>query len=232
MAITLNTQNYVDPVYPATSAISVSVTLSGVKTGDLITVTIAAGSGATTFTVNDNVNSGNYTAANTQWVYTDNGSTGQTFYYPNSAAGNITITGTWGGAGEIIYAIFAQAWSGAATSNPQDTIMTSELGTTTSANPTASVSNITPAQNGEVILGFLVSSLNVVPTPGTNYTMPSGLSTGLMQVFPQWWIQTTATPTNAPWTQASSDWNCQMCAFKAAPVLFAGSLGVLGCGNS
>lgn len=214
-SIILNTSNFNDP-FP-TTATSAVVTLTGVKKGDLITVQMAIANNVT-ITVSDNINNKNYTLALTQYFYSVNSDTGGMFFLPNSGAGTMTITGTWVGNANQAFAIFAQAWSNAATtSDVQDSKMSSQQGTISSTNPAAAASAITPAYDGEVVLGFMITSLGTIPTAGAGFTALDTTIAGA-QVYPEYWIQSARTATTGNWTLATGSWNAQMCAFKKTEV--------------
>lgn len=68
----------------------------------------------------------------------------------------------------------------------------------------------TPAYNNEVIWGMYTPKAHN-PTPGTNYTTAGAYGSW---IYTEKWVQTTATATNAPWTQGTSD------TFMAAQVAF------------
>jgi IPT/TIG domain len=142
---------------------SVVVTLNGVSSGDLLTCSLTYGNpGGTTLAVSDNLN-GAWSVATTVHFSTGISQTTGQFYFANSKAGNITITGTPGAAGEY-GAMDCQEWSGVATSNPLDQ-QTQQDGTT--ANPSSG--SVTTTTSGELILGDLENGYS--PSAGSGFTL-------------------------------------------------------------
>lgn len=217
--ITLNAHNQNDP-FPAT-ATSASVTLTGVKLGDLIVVEVAIANNVA-ITVTDDTNVGNYSPGISQYFYAPNSDTGGIFYFQNSKPGTITITANWVGSANQGFAIFAQSWSGAATgAGVEDVTMTSQQGTTTSANPSAAASPLTPIMDGELVISFMINSSGTIPTAGSGFTNLNPSVVGA-QCYPEYSIQTARAATTGPWTLASAQWNCQMVAFKPLIVSVGG----------
>jgi len=195
------------------SSKTASCTVSSVTAADLIVCEIAfynAGSNAFS-KVSDTVNSGNYSTA---VAAHENASAGEwvgIYYMQNSGSGSVPVTLTTT-VSEPYAAISCQAWKGAATSSALDSPFVQQQNGTT-ANPTTG-STQTPAGNGEVVISALVEATQENPTAGTNYTRIAANNSSLL--FAEYWIQTTATATNAPWTQTAVAWTDQMAAFKAA----------------
>jgi len=85
--------------------------------------------------------------------------------------------------------------------------------TTVATNPTSG-STQSPTTNGELILGFLTNGNCTTPTPGTNYSLLTGLAANCE--WPEYWIQTTGTATNTPYTMASDTWRDEQTALLPA----------------
>jgi hypothetical protein len=209
-AITLHVHNHTDN--GVTSSATCVVALTGVSSGDLITVewTISDGGGDTFSSVSGSLN-GTYASAITIKHDTNIGQFAGIHFVANSASGNETITVT-GTVSAQFKACSAQAWSGAATSSPQDSGMTQQQTLTATANPTTG-GNLTPAGNGEVVIASLLTANNT-PTAGANYALTDVNAATFL--WPEFWIQTTAAATNGPYTLSSDSWTDQMVAFKSS----------------
>lgn len=81
---------------------------------------------------------------------------------------------------------------------------------TTGTNPTTG-SALTPTNNNELIIGWLNTNGVTTPTAGANYTIIDANTTSFL--WPEYWIQTTKTATNAPYVSASSTYTDQQVAF-------------------
>lgn len=217
MAITLHTHGNLDNGASSNQTARVAGLTS--NAGDLITCEFTFGdaTGATFTSVLDDVNNVNYTAAVSAHHNTTIGQWVGIYYFANSAAssaGGLDVTVRWStdaGFG----AASCQTWSGAATSNVLDTSFTQQQDVTSTANPTTG-SNKTPTRDGELIIGGMLSANNT-PTAGSNFTLIDSNTTTLY--WPEYWIQTTATGTNAPYTMTSDSWTDQMAAFSP-PITF------------
>jgi hypothetical protein len=208
MAITRNAHN-LKSVNNGSPVNSDTVQLTGVAAGDLITVEVGIYCGSLlTLTVNDDVNTGNYATANTAFFDSFNGVTMGVVFFTNSKSGTVTITVAWSGGTQVSYSLSAQSWSGAATSSPQDSGMTQQNNGSLT-NPTSGTAK-TPAVDGEVVIGYLVTASNT-PTAGASYALTD--SDAALHFFPEYWIQTTATATNTPYTVTDTVTD-QMVAFK------------------
>lgn len=209
MAFTLNQHGTINN---AGSVITLGITLTGVLAGDLITVELGVNPAPTGVTVSDNVNTGNYYGAVP--MSATNGTLPTSigiFSFINSKSGTITITANWTGAAAAT--ISAQSWTPGAGNTvyvdyPMVEQNVSNLFRTT--NPNAGASQ-TPASNADLVIGYMVSQVHV-PTAGTNYTLIDTDATFL--TWPEYWIQTSATATNTPYTQVSDFWVCQMAGFS------------------
>jgi hypothetical protein len=74
----------------------------------------------------------------------------------------------------------------------------------------------TPSLPGELILAYLVPDNDASVTAGTNDTVIDGDSNHGNPSFPEYWIETTASPTNGPFTSAADDFTEGCAAFKPA----------------
>jgi hypothetical protein len=191
---------------------SVAVTLSGVSAGDLITVQVSVANVTGGVAVSDNVNNENYQAACPWTLDAVNTGGGEgIFYLIASAAGSVTVTAAWPAAyGNQYYTINAQSWTYGPGQYPQvDTGMTQYQTKTGTANPNSG-NNLMPNYANELIIGFMFS-LNQTATAGANYALLDASIPFL--TFPEYWIQTTPTATNAPYTMSSDTWVEQMVGF-------------------
>ena len=212
-AITRNAHGVTD-VGATSTASPISVSLSNVAAGDLIVCEVSLGTGVTFTSVSDPAN-GKYSPAIS--LHTNTTVTQQVgiYFVPNAVAGSYSVSLAWTGGAANYQAIACQSWRGVLASSPQDMTMTQQQDKTSTANPTT-VSTIAPAAAGELIIGNLQTSAHV-PTAGTNYALTDSASTTYL--WPEYWIQTTATATNAPYTNSSDNWTDQMVAFKPASSL-------------
>ena len=223
-AITRNAHNVQDN--GATNSNTAVAALTGVKTGDLITCEITFGDtsstdASVTFSSVSDPSNGTYSPAitlhhnttMTQWI--------GLYYIQNAAAGNYSVTLTVAASSgrDSYLAISCQSWTGAATSSALDSAFAQQQDKTSTANPTTG-SALTPSAAGELVLGNLITSAHV-PTAGTYYTLTDSASTTYL--WPEYWIQTTATATNALFTLSSDRWTDQMVAFKPASSGSAGA---------
>ncbi|MGB6746013.1 MAG: choice-of-anchor D domain-containing protein, partial [Terracidiphilus sp.] len=204
------------------TASPLTVSLSNVAAGDLIVCEVSIESDVQLSSVSDPVN-GAYSPAIA--MHTNTAMTQQLgiFAVPNAAAGSYSVSVAWTGGARSYQSMACQSWTGVATSTPQDATMTEQQDGASQANPTAG-SALTPAVAGELVIGNLMTSYEV-PTTGQNYTLTDVAAVGY--VWPEYWVQTAATATNTPYTNASDRWTNQMVAFKplsagskaAAPVI-------------
>ena len=181
--------------------------------GDLITceVTFDSGNGNTLVSVTDNAN-GAYTAAVP--IYLDS-NLAQWFgvYYRQNVAGSATTVTLTTSQSRPYEAISCQAWKGVAISNPLDSGFVQWQNEVGIPNPTTG-SNKAPAANGELVIAAAALYNSGTPTAGTNYNLIDGAST--TRWWPEYWIQTTATPTAGNYTWPSDTWADMMAAFRPA----------------
>jgi hypothetical protein len=71
----------------------------------------------------------------------------------------------------------------------------------TGANPNTG-SLLTPGGGNELLYGYLDTSASV--TAGSNYTLLDTLSYSATYVYPEYWLQSTATASNAPYIHSVS----------------------------
>jgi hypothetical protein len=135
-----------------------------------------------------------------------NGSTYQAAgeaYFANSASGSISPTLTFSASSGHL-AIGCQAWKSAKSSAPVDPAAITQLQSVTSntANPTSG-STQSPTGNGELNV-CLTRDYSQAATAGTNYTLIDSSATSYF--YPEYWIQTTATAANCPYTASADMW--------------------------
>ncbi len=191
------------------TASPITVSLSSVAAGDLIVCEVSLESNVTFTSVSDPVN-GTYSPAIALHTNTLLGQQLGIFAIPNAAAGSYSVSLAWTGGAQGYQAMACQSWTGVATSAPQDTNMTEQQDGSSTANPTSG-SAATPAAAGELVIGNLQTDRQV-PTAGANYALTDAATTTMM--WPEYWIQTTATATHAPYTNSTDTWTDQMVAFK------------------
>ncbi len=197
-----------------TNASNTASLLIGTPTaGDLITcgVTLDSGNGNTLVSVSDNHN-GTYAAAVPVHL---NGSLVQWYglYYAqnvSAAATTITITTTQS---RPYLAISCQAWKGAATSGVLDSGFSQFQDGVSLPNPTTGGSRM-PGVDGELVISALGPATAGTPTAGSRYTLIDGAPQ--TQLWPEYWVQTTATSTNGNYTWPTDTWTDAMAAFRPA----------------
>lgn len=171
---------------------SVVVTLNGVAAGDLLTCSLtydtSSVGGSNALSLSDNVNGSWSVAIPAHYSSAITQTTGM-FYFANSQAGNIMITGSAGGTFPW-GAMACQEWSGAATTSPLEQ-ETQQDGTT--ALPSSG--SITTTANGDLILGNLENMQQ--PAAGTGFTLID--STPSTWLSTEYQIQTSAGTTAATW---------------------------------
>lgn len=158
---------------------------SNVQAGSLLVCAITVYDSTKTPTVSDNLN-----GAWTQAVSYSNTAVlnhiTRIFYFPNSAAGACTVTGSWTGAASS--EIHQGEYSGAATVSPLD--QTGTGGASSGANQTSAM---LPTVNGELVwgwCGFLGSG-----SLGTGYTQVSNANSNLSEFL----VQASAASIQATW---------------------------------
>jgi len=190
-----------------------SVSIGTPSAGDLIVceVTFDSGNNNSLVSVSDN-NNGTYAAAVPIHL---NNSMVQWFgiYYKENVASSPTTVTLKTAQSQPYVAIACQAWKGVASANSLDTAFSQLQDAVSAPNPTTG-SNKTPSTNGELVIAA-VGLLNAnPPTPGTNYSLIDGATQ--TRWWPEYWVQTTATPTAGNYTWPSDTWTDMMAAFKPA----------------
>ena len=198
----------------AINATSVSCTLPNVSAGDLITVEFSDRDGKMS-SISDGAN-GTY---NKIYYVPDTGdpnSSGMA-YFANSTAGSLTVKLALSSK-DFWAKISVQAWKGAATVAPLDQgAITQHLTSTSGAVANATCGSAqTPGAAGELILAYLVGDNDATVTAGTNYTLIDGDGNNGNPSYPEYWIQTTASPTNGSFISAPDDFTDGCAAFKPA----------------
>jgi hypothetical protein len=183
-----------------------------VTAGDGITCELTYSDPYTFSSLVDNVNSGGYLAGIAVHHNTTQGQWYGIYYKPNAQAGSTTITLALSTGSSYSYSgMSCQAWkSSVGGSFIVDSSFSQLQDAAATANPTTG-SNKTPAAGNEVVVAAVGMSTQTA-TAGTNYLIIDPLPGEL--VFPQYWTQTTATPTNAPYTASSDNWSDLMSAFR------------------
>lgn len=187
-----------------TSSTTAGCTLTSVTAGDLITCSFTHEDTAGTVSVSDATN-GAYTIA----FDLDNITGAQTLgmaYFENSAAATVTPTLTISSAQQFS-AISCEAWTGARSSLALDTGTVTKIRNTSGTNPNAGTSAV-PTNGNELVYGAVTDSH--APTAGTNFVLIDSAANTVM--YPEYWIQTTATSTNCPFTATTNTWWGAFCA--------------------
>ena len=200
-----------DNGYTASNTAAVSV---GTPTaGDLITceVTFDSGGGNTLVSVTDSSN-GAYTPAVPIYLDPD---MQQWFgiYYRQNVAGSATTATLKTSQSRPYAAISCQAWKGVATANALDSGFVQSRNAVGVPNPTTGA-NRQPAGNGELIIAAAALLNSGTPVAGGNYTLIDAAPT--TRWWPEYWIQTTATPTAGNYTWPTDTWTDLMAAFLPA----------------
>jgi hypothetical protein len=178
---------------------------AGVSLGDFITCEFTLASNSTFTNVTDTLNVQNYVVVMIH-TNTTNASIYGIAYFQNSLADSSTFTIKMNyTTSSKNAAMGCQAWSGVSTTGNVIDQSQQQDGTTT--NPTSG-SNLTPVGANELVIAAV--GMNVqTPTAGTNYTLTDVAAVSLL--FPEYWIQTTATATNGAFVEATTDtWTDQM----------------------
>lgn len=187
-------------------ACSASMTVSA---GDTIDCTVFQFTfGTAGFTVADATN-GQYIPPIGGFYNADTAHLGVNWMFYNSAAATITPTATIASFSSVSrFAIACDAYKGASTTLPLDHsfVLSSNSGASSTANPTAG-SAVIPSNAGEVINCGMANINASTPTAGTNYTLGTRRTGTNITSTPEFWIQTTATSTNCPYTQVSDVWD-------------------------
>jgi hypothetical protein len=103
-----------------------------------------------------------------------------------------------------------QSWQAASGTFEQDATFTQGQTVVSTANPTTG-SNKTPVKAGSLVIGVLLTNSQIPSAAGAGYilldTEPND------QLFPEYQVQSLASPTNAPFVMSSDSWTDQMAAF-------------------
>ena len=175
--------------------------------GDGITCEMAFADGATSVAIQDNVNAGSYPAAVP--LHANLGAFVGVYYKSNVAAGSTVVTFTLNTTGGSI-AMACQDWRALAGAFTLDgSFVQQQDGSGVSMTTGAAK---TPSANNELVIGNAITN-NLTPSAGASFTAIGFAPSGPNQ-FPQYWIQTSATATNSPYTLGTADtWTDQMAAF-------------------
>lgn len=156
----------------------------------------------------------------------DTGHYGMVWAVFNAPAATVTPTAIFGGSTSGA-TLSCRAWKGVATSN----VIDGGAGVTdinpangvgiTSTNPNGGTA-ATPTNDKEVIDCGMFNIANVVPTAGASYTLTTRAAAGQVNLSPEYWIQTTKTSTNCPYTAASDTWSVLSVALENAGATVGG----------
>src|SRR5271157_4372042 len=172
--------------------------------------------GNTLVSVADNEN-GTYAAAIPAHLNTALGQWFGIYYKENVAASPTTVTLTTSQS-QAYSAISCQAWTAVATANSLDPAFGQLQDGVAMPNPTTGA-NQTSAVNGELVIAAVGLHTAGTPTQGASYTLIDGATSTLW--WPEYWVQTTATPTAGNFTWPSDSFTDMMAAFRpsTAPTL-------------
>lgn len=201
----------------ATGYSSVSTTISPTVSGEGVTCEFVFSGTTLLSAISDNVN-GVYTVAIPAHLNTNVTSYIGMYYKSNVAAGPTTITLNLAGTG-IYVALACQSWanfSGGLFTLDAPFVQQQDA-TTQTTTPTTGTT-LTPSFSNELVMGNLLTNNVTSPTAGTNFTITDGAPGP--DLFPSYWVQSTATSTNAPYTLPTADWwTDQMAAFYFAGIV-------------
>jgi len=181
----------------AGSSTTCAVTIGTPTAGDTIFCDVVWNhSAANTSVLTDNVNSGNYQPFVSCLREASGTNNYCSYYKENVAASSTTVTMTIGTA-ETNSAISCRAIKGTPATYSADTSVVQST-TTTGTNP-VNANSYTPYANNEIVFSGMQSDSGTV-TAGTNFALLDNVS----RLFPEYWIQTTATSTNGPFSNGTS----------------------------
>lgn len=192
----------------ASSSTTVAVVLGTPTVGSAIVCDVKFQTDVNIVSVSDNVN-GAYLAVIAPLRDETHNFTVATYYRENVAASSTTVTLTYSAArtgGQMA----CKELKGAATSYALDSTVSASRHTTgTNAN---AGTTMTPLGNGRFINATASFDSATTPTAGTNFTLLDGASV----LWPEYWIQTTATATTGPFTSSNLGYAVALSAFAPA----------------
>jgi hypothetical protein len=187
----------------STSVTSTSCALSNVTAGDAIWV-IVTDNGSTNY-LNISVGDGGDSFQLIIGPARDPGHNvlNEGWLAENVAGGSsVTVTSSWGGTSYKYTRIEAWALKNVPTKYVWDgNMVASAYGTSTS--PAANSSNLTPANNYELLAEYLYAASGTI-TKGTNYSLVDGSSNSYGSTGYAYWSQTTATGDNGAWSNSAN----------------------------
>lgn len=191
-----------------TPATSISVTLSPTA-GDGITCEFVVDDAATFTSITDSKNAGAYSAGLPAYDSAPNNTLWLGIYFKSNVASGSTVI-TLNYSTSTVASISCQAWkpSTAATLSVDGAALQHK--DTAAANPNSG-GNLTPSYANEVVIGYVFTDDFASSTPGASYTSIDIDST--FGTTPEYWIQTTATSTNTPYTHAAATYDDLMASF-------------------
>lgn len=189
-----------------TPASSISLTLSPTA-GDGMTCEFVISDTTTFISITDS-NARTYAPGVTAYDGVVNTLWKGTYFLSNVASGATIITLNY--VASTVASMSCEAWKPSVAATFSLDGATVQHQDTTGANPTSG-GNLTPTNPNEVVVGYVFTDDFVSSTPGASYT-----SIDIDSAFgttPEYWIQTTATATNTPYTHSSQTYNDMMAAF-------------------
>ena len=210
----------------ASSSSTVVVPLTGILAHSTIVCEFTFISGTTFSKITDSSN-GTYLQAIAVTLNSGTTTYGGIYYYPNATSGSYSVTLTLGSS-EVQNMMACQElkYVGSKVSTI-DTTFTQQLNGSSSVPTTGPA--ITPSGNDEIVISNLVSY--AANTVGASYTLITLGNDSAAHIFnyAEYWIQTTATATNAPYSTAVTSFLDQMVAFKEIdPPVISSSLTATG----
>ncbi len=195
----------------ATSTTTVVVSLGTPTAGSTIVCGFSYPSAAGFTSVADNVNTGSYQPAASLMRENNHNYVEGIYYHENAAASATTITLTYTVAGAHARMSCLEIKNTPISYALDSSFLASQALTAT--NPTSGTT-LTPYLANEFLYALLEEDGGTT-TAGTNYTfLDTQTATTSAQLLPQYWLQTTATATNAPYSNASAaDYSDQMSSF-------------------
>jgi hypothetical protein len=184
-----------------TTATTVAVALGTPTAGSTVVCAFKYPNASTFTSLADNVNAGVYQPAATLMREQNHNYRGGIFYRENVAASSTTVTLTYATTGTHAQMACVEV-KGAATAYAFDSTFAATKALT-GTNPTSG-STLTPFGNGRFLYGALLFDTGTT-TAGANFTLlDQAGAVASAALYPEYWIQTTATATTTPYANVSS----------------------------